>query len=110
MAGGDTLGIRIKRTREGRGITRSEFARRVDVSTTAVWNWENGTRPRSEMLATIAKELGVTEEFLLTGKEIAAEPANKNAAEIVEEARRRIASATGFPLERIKLTLQIQTE
>src|SRR5436190_2224367 len=64
----EVISQRISDTREARGISASELARLVGVTPTAVWNWEkNRTTPRRPALEQIAKVLGVTIGFLLTG-------------------------------------------
>src|ERR1041385_5634741 len=66
----EVISNRIKETRELRGLTASELARRVGVTSTAVWNWEkNSIRPRPPALEAIARVLGVSVSFLLTGHE-----------------------------------------
>lgn len=56
------LNERITRWRESRGLTKSEFARRVDVSSAAVAQWENqdGTEPTHDSVDAIVKALGVS--------------------------------------------------
>jgi transcriptional regulator with XRE-family HTH domain len=59
---------RLKETREARSMSASDLARLVDVSPTAVWNWEkNDVTPRRDTLAQIAQVLGVSRDFLRTG-------------------------------------------
>ncbi|WP_439601868.1 helix-turn-helix domain-containing protein [Devosia sp.] len=96
---------RLIEARNRRGLSPSALARLLKVTPTAVWNWEkNGVRPRAEALASIAKVLGVTEQFLLGGANtaVAADvPAIMEAAEI------SIAKAMGFDPSRVKLRLEI---
>lgn len=111
----EIISRRIRETREARGITASEFARLVGVTPTAVWNWEkNSIRPRRPALEQIAKVLGVSISFLLTGKEemreLDAAPSVGSVASILEDARARLARATGLTLDRIKLNVQFVTE
>jgi transcriptional regulator with XRE-family HTH domain len=107
------IGERIKAVREQRGLTRSDLAYKAEVTPAAVWNWEKqGSRPRPTVLKLVARVLGVSEEELVTGNA----PTGRQQAqqmsphEIIEEARRRIAEATGFSLTRIKLKLEIVPE
>lgn len=109
------IGNRIRRIREERGITRSELAAKVNVTPAAVWNWEEqGTQPRQPVLRAIARVLGVSDGELLTGDESI--PFERNGSgsestrEIVEEARRRIAVATDYPIERVRLKLELIPE
>lgn len=105
---------RIKDAREVRGITASELARLVGVTPTAVWNWEkNSITPRRPALEAIAKVLGVTTGFLVYGveAEVAARPqVTASVASILDDARARLAEATGLAIDRIKLNLQFVTE
>jgi transcriptional regulator with XRE-family HTH domain len=106
---------RIKETREARGMTASEFARLVGVTPTAVWNWEkNSIMPRRPALEQIAKVLGVSTDFLLygnSGNGVAEPPkAPDSMTVIIEDARARLAQATGWTLDRIKLNVEFTTE
>jgi transcriptional regulator with XRE-family HTH domain len=108
MAKETNIGERIRSIREKRQMSASELARLVHVTPTAVWNWENsGTRPRQGALSSIARVLGVTNDFLLSGNAEAA-PSGETVAEIIEEARSKIAKTTGFALERVKLHVELQ--
>lgn len=63
---------RVKTLREQNSLTASDLAKLAHVSPAAVWNWEkNGTIPRPATVRTIAGELGVSAEFLLTGEKAA---------------------------------------
>lgn len=54
----ERVGGRIKRFRELAGLSKSELARRVGVSPTAVNNWEeNGVMPRMEVMLKLEKAL-----------------------------------------------------
>ena len=54
------VGGRIKRFRELAGLSKSELARRVGVSPTAVHNWEeNGVMPRMGVMQRLEKALEV---------------------------------------------------
>jgi transcriptional regulator with XRE-family HTH domain len=55
------VGANIKRFRKLAGLTKSELARRVKVSPTAVHNWEeNGVMPRLEAMIDLERELEVS--------------------------------------------------
>ena len=59
------LGDDIRLLRKGLGYTRSEFARLVGVSDTAVTKWEHGyVKPSARMFVQIARVLGVSVEEL----------------------------------------------
>lgn len=106
MAGKTGLAKRIEETRKARGMSRSEFARLTGVSPTAVWNWEeNSTKPRSEILSTISKVLGVTENFLNIGAE-EIENVPKTVSILIDQARHDIARAAGISPGRVKITVE----
>lgn len=108
----DTVGSRIQRIRETRGFTASELARLVGVTPTAVWNWEkNGVQPRSEMLGSIAKVMGVSQEWLLTGEVDgpSADDEARTPASIIEGARIEIARVTGFALDSVSIEVRFSS-
>jgi transcriptional regulator with XRE-family HTH domain len=106
---------RIKETREARGMTASELARLVGVTPTAVWNWEkNSITPRRPALEQIAKVLGVSIHFLLTGegetRQLDETRSVGTVASILEEAKAKLVEATGLSPDHIKLNVQFVTE
>ena len=63
------LGGRIRSLYEQRGLTRAEFARRINAAYNTVWRYERGeTKPRMDILMRIAKTLDVDANYLLTGQ------------------------------------------
>ena len=101
-------------------MSASEFARRVSVTPTAVWNWEkNGTQPRLDVLSRIAKVLGLAKESLISGSTEGQENAKtvsesadnaKTVSEVTDNARAQIAKLMGLPPERVKLQVHFETE
>jgi len=60
---------RLSSAMERRGFTRSELARRLDVTPAAVSSWTTGPkRPDIKKLEQIATELGVSPSYLLFGE------------------------------------------
>ena len=121
----ETMADRIQRTREERKLTASELARKLGVTSTAVWNWEkNGRRPRHAVLSDLSKTLGVSAEWLLSGKSerdnADAEPGmavkssengkTQTVAEIIENTRRQIEKITAVPYERVKIRVEFEAE
>lgn len=112
MSIGDGVGVRIQQAREVKRISASQLAREVGVTPTAVWNWEqNQIAPRSGTLTKVAARLGVSEDFLRTGRMDAEATASRETeaqsiAQMVEETRTKIAHVTGFTLDRVKLHLE----
>ncbi len=63
------VGGRIKRFRELAGLSKSDLARRVGVSPTAVHNWEeNGMIPRMETMFALEKALEVNFMQLMSAR------------------------------------------
>jgi transcriptional regulator with XRE-family HTH domain len=107
--------------RNERGFSKSSFARAVDVTTTCVWNWEEGnTFPRSDALKRCASVLGTTTAYLergvappRVGQEVvhpphanSAETLPRTLEETIHAARRDIASIAGLSIEQVKVVLE----
>jgi transcriptional regulator with XRE-family HTH domain len=100
------LGDRILNLRSQRGISQSQLGKILKVSSTAVWNWEqNGVTPRPAMLGKIAKALGVSEAFLLTGHDGTA--SGRTAAQIIKAAAEEIAALNGVPTSQVHIDWRI---
>jgi transcriptional regulator with XRE-family HTH domain len=70
-----TLGARIAECRESRGWTQKKLAEQAGISVTFVSEVENDRRmPGSEILLRIANALGVSIDYLLTGRSFASPP------------------------------------
>lgn len=96
-------------------MTASELARLVGVTPTAVWNWEkNSITPRRPALEQIAKVLGVSIHFLLTGegetRQMDETRSVGTVASILEDAKAKLVEATGLSPDHIKLNVQFVTE
>lgn len=62
------LGIRIARLRCKNGWTQAALAKRLYISASAVGMYEQGRRlPSLELVVRLAREFGVTTDYLLTG-------------------------------------------
>ena len=63
------LGARIAALRRRAGLSQAELAARLRVSPSTMGMYEQGRRePPVETLVSLARELGVTTDFLLTGQ------------------------------------------
>ena len=63
------LGARIAALRREAGMSQAELARCLQISPSTVGMYEQGRRePSVDMLAAIAEALGVSIDFLVTGK------------------------------------------
>ena len=101
------LGRRIKDTRTKRGMSQTKLADLLHVSGTAVWNWEaNGVQPRQPMLAALAKVLGVSVSYLLTGQDDDQVKA-RTAAQVIRAAAEEIAELNGVPVDHVQITWRI---
>lgn len=68
------IGQRIRAAREAAGISQTELAERIGVRAHTMWRYEAGRmRPGPDALVGIAKAVGVTPEYLLTGETALAE-------------------------------------
>ena len=66
---GTMIGPRIAALRRERGLSQSELAQRIQVSPSALGMYEQGRRePSAETMVALAECLGVTTDFLLTGR------------------------------------------
>ena len=107
MASKNSLGSRVTFTRKNIGMSQAQLAKKLRVSATAVWNWEqNGVQPRPAMLAALAKVLGVTEAYLLTGQGGDGSPP-RTAAQIIQTAAQEIAALNGVAVNRVKIEWKI---
>ena len=62
------LGARIAALRREAGMSQAELAKRLNISPSAVGMYEQGRRePGTELLVTMARVLGVSVDYLLTG-------------------------------------------
>jgi transcriptional regulator with XRE-family HTH domain len=105
-----TVGERIREKREEKGWSRSDLAEMLDVTHTAVWNWEErGMVPRKALLEKIAKTLGVHGRYLRDGGANPAPSHSAGVAETIENARQDIAKLLGVPLFRVKLILEVSS-
>lgn len=76
-----SFGARLKEARKARGLTGLDLQERTGISNTSISRWETGKRaPKGEFVTKLARELGVTERWLMTGDgarepvKLAAEP------------------------------------
>lgn len=109
------VGGQIRRYRELAGLTKSDLARRVGVSPTAVHNWEeNGVMPRMAMLFALEKALDV--DFMeLWGSNRGADPIQAAPApgqpevsrgDRLDQFRRQIAALFEVAPDRVDITIR----
>ena len=112
----ETIGKRIAKYRKEKGLTQEGLAEKLDVSAQAVSKWENDAScPDICLLPQLCKELGITTDELLTGKNEKVQVLPENQRKPLEELvfRVRINSADGdrirvnFPMTLVKLCMEI---
>lgn len=59
-----------------KNISLNELGRQVGVSGAAINGWKNGSFPKVDVALKVAKVLGVSVEYLVTGDVLSAEEAN----------------------------------
>jgi transcriptional regulator with XRE-family HTH domain len=116
MRGNTGFAKRLSTLRLRQGLSKSDLARKVDVSTTCVWNWEEGnTHPRPEALTKISQVLETTTAFLeygeasLADSELAALQIGRNGqhvSDVIQAARVMVAEATGLAVDKVKVILE----
>jgi transcriptional regulator with XRE-family HTH domain len=111
------IGRQIKHFRELAVLTKSDLARRVGVSPTAVHNWEeNGVMPRMEVILELEKALEVSWTQLMTGDD-GPEAQSADAApsagqpevsrgERLDQYRRQIAALFDVPADRVEILVR----
>ena len=84
-----SIGARISSLREARGLNRTQLAARVGTTDSALSQMERGKAgaPRFEVGVRIAKELGVTPWYLLTGERLRGEADN---AQVIADPAKRV--------------------
>lgn len=71
-----TLGDRIREGRKQKGLSQMKLGERLGVAGAAVGRWElNIHGPERQYIVNLAKALGLTVDFLLTGREAPAHAA-----------------------------------
>ena len=104
-AAGGTVGGRIRRFREDRGLTLSQLAETAGVSKgylSALENDPSSRRPSAETLYAVAAALGVTIADLL-GRRLLADPASQ-----VPEGLLEFAAEAGLPEADVRMLASIQ--
>jgi transcriptional regulator with XRE-family HTH domain len=66
----ELLADRIRQARRASKLSQAELADRLDVASSAVAQWESphGTTPRIEKIPALATAIGVSVDWLLTGR------------------------------------------
>ena len=103
------IGFRIAALRRSIGMSQSELAQRLKISPSAVGMYEQGRRePSLETVAEMAEVLGVSIDFLVTGKavnEYEEELVNRLLTDRVTAVDQHLAGRPGRPFSRQELAL-----
>ncbi len=91
----ETLAKRLVQARKDRGISQQELAKTVGVAQSAISSIELGITAKPGNIVSIAKAIGVTPGWLMTGEEspINTEICQKNLAMVIEKAIEEINAA-----------------
>lgn len=112
------IGANIKHFRELAELSKSELARRIGVSPTAVNNWEeNGVIPRMEMMSKLEKVLEVSWAQLkggradISGPDESTKPAYNSQPEVsrndrLTQFRRQIATLFDVTPDRVEIVIR----
>ena len=112
----ETIGNRIAKYRKAKDLTQEELATKQGISSQAVSKWENGAScPDISLLAQLCRELGITTDELLTGKNDRVKMLPESQHKPLEELtfRVRINSVAGdkvrvnLPMNLVKLCMEI---
>ena len=103
------LGQRIGALRRERGLSQAELARKIGISASAMGMYEQGRRePAAATLVALARELGVTTDYLLTGElstRMDAEAFSGVLRDLVSSADRRLEARPARPFSRQELAV-----
>ena len=102
------LGERIGALRRARRLSQAELAGRLGISASAMGMYEQGRRePSVQIIVALARELGVSTDFLLTGKSAPPEsdPLPKLLEICVDAADRKLEARTDRPFSRQDLAI-----
>lgn len=81
-----SFGNFVCQLREEKGLTQAELAYMLGVTAAAVSKWENGaSKPKIEVLFSLAKILGVTPEELIEGRYLNGERVSEETAKRIRE-------------------------
>lgn len=92
-------------------LTQSQLARRLNVTPTAVWNWENGnSTPRRNSLEKLSRVLGVDVDWLTDGfdqDEDDSEEVRDSLEDEIERFRQWVAELNGIDADRVQVQIII---
>lgn len=103
------LGERIGALRRSKGLSQAMLAQKLGISASAMGMYEQGRRePAIQTLVALSRELGVTTDYLLTGKPDGTADAatvSQTAEALADAAGKRLARRPDAPFSREELTV-----
>ena len=97
-----SLGKRLAKLRQDRGMTLAQVAEQLEVSKPTVWAWEHDrSQPVAGRIGALAEVLGVPEAELITGRDIS------HAEQAIEEARSAVAEAYGCAPSQVRIMIDL---
>lgn len=100
------LGARIAALRRQANLSQAELAARLQVSPSALGMYEQGRRePSMETLVKLARELGVTTDYLLTGAQEVSPALSELLLNRIQSADRRLEQRKERPFSREELAV-----
>ncbi len=98
------LGTRIAKLRRQAGWSQTELAKHLGISPSAVGMYEQGRRePAADMLVQLARQFGVTVDYLLTGG--AEDPGERTLMDRIAAADARLELRRDRPFSREELAV-----
>lgn len=100
---------RLKQKMDEKRINQSTLARRLNVTPTAVWNWENGnSTPRQKTMSRLAQVLNADENWL-RGAAATAEPVEDidSVGDEIERLQELVAELNGVEADRVRIRIEI---
>lgn len=113
------IATRLTAARQAQNLTLAAVARRMEVTTACVWNWEKGkSLPRPEAFKKLARMLGVSVQHLMGGNgSIVSMPAlidpsndSEFITQVIEEARMKVARALKIETKAVRILVDLTIE
>jgi transcriptional regulator with XRE-family HTH domain len=108
-----SFAARLQSLRSERHLSKTALAKSVGVTTTCVWNWEEGnTEPRDDNMLALSKALNVPLEYLESGTAFSesdqslGNDAPSTLSEAISTAKSHIAELAGIDPEKVRISLE----
>lgn len=98
----ESLGAKLQRLRDAKGLTLAQIAERLGVSKPTVWAWEKDrVRPMARRIEALAEVLGVPAQDLIIGSDASALEG------LLARTREEIASAYGTSPKNVRIMIDL---